>query len=72
LDLFNGPYSITKRCLYGKLVSEYAFEYSKSFFSKYKDSQKFFVAEFLEGHEGTGDAAKNLDEPMYQFLQELE
>jgi hypothetical protein len=28
--------------------------------------------EFLEGHEGTGDAINNFDEPMSKFLEWLE
>ena len=33
----SGHSSIGKRCLYGRLVSEYACDYAESFFKKYKD-----------------------------------
>ncbi|KAL4463269.1 hypothetical protein ABPG74_007270 [Tetrahymena malaccensis] len=69
--LFQGPYSITRRCLYGKTMAEYPLDYAKSFFKKYQDNQKFMHLEFSYGHEGTGEVINYLDDPLSTFLEEM-
>ncbi|KAL4482506.1 hypothetical protein ABPG72_001482 [Tetrahymena utriculariae] len=69
--LFQGPYSIVRRCLYGKTMAEYPLDYAKSFFKKYKDNQKFMHLEFSYGHEGTGEVINYLDDPLSRFLENM-
>jgi hypothetical protein len=66
-----GEFSVIRRCLYGKEVHEYVFEYAKDFWKKYKKNRKFSRLSFIEGHEITGEVIKYLDEPLYQFLNEF-
>jgi hypothetical protein len=63
-----GEYSVLRRCLYGKEVYEYLFEYAKDFWKKYKENRKFARLSFIEGHELTAEVIKYLDNPLYQFL----
>ena len=37
---FNGPFSIIKRCLYGKEVNDYVFDYGYQFLNVYKNEKK--------------------------------
>ena len=53
-----GEFSVLRRCLYGKEVSDYVFEYSKDYWEKYKNNRKFAKLSFIEGHEITGEAIK--------------
>jgi hypothetical protein len=66
-----GEFSVIRRCLYGKEVHEYVFEYAKDFWEKYKINRKFSRLSFIEGHEITGEVIKYLDEPLYKFLNEF-
>ena len=66
-----GEFSVLRRCLYGKEVHEYVFEYAKDFWEKYKINRKFSRLSFIEGHEITGEVIKYLDEPLYKFLNEF-
>ena len=50
-----GEFSVIRRCLYGKEVHEYVFEYAKDFWKKYKKNRKFSRLSFIEGHELTGE-----------------
>lgn len=63
-----GPYSVVKRCLYGKELNEYAFEYGRQFWDKYEDMDKVLYLDFIDGHEGTGEALKHLDANLAKFL----
>jgi hypothetical protein len=53
------------------MTSEYTLEYAKSFFTKYRDSSKFYIAEFSEAHEFSGDGARKLDKPYSKFLKTM-
>jgi hypothetical protein len=66
-----GEFSLLRRCLYGKEVHEYVFEYAKDFWKKYENNRKFARLSFIEGHEITGEVIKYLDEPLYHFLNEF-
>ncbi|KAL4482507.1 hypothetical protein ABPG72_001483 [Tetrahymena utriculariae] len=70
-SLTKGPYSLVRRCLYGKAMAEYPLEYAKNFWQKYKDSQKVFHLEFLYGHEGSGEVINHLDQYLSQFLNDM-
>jgi hypothetical protein len=50
-----GEFSVIRRCLYGKEVHEYVFEYAKDFWKKYKKNRKFSRLSFIEGHEISGE-----------------
>ncbi|KAL4463270.1 hypothetical protein ABPG74_007271 [Tetrahymena malaccensis] len=70
-SLTKGPYSLVRRCLYGKALAEYPLEYAKDFWSKYKDNQKVFHLEFLYGHEGSGEVINHLDQYLSKFLNDM-
>ena len=67
--LNRGPFSILRRCLYGKDTYEYVFEYAEQFWTAYKDQPKFFRMGFIDAHESTGEVVKYLDEPLTNFLK---
>ena len=68
-SIFKGPYSIKRRCLYGKDAGEYVLEYGKSFLEAYKDVPKFLRLALNDGHESTIEVIKYMDEPISQFLK---
>lgn len=69
---FKGPYSILKRCMWGKNSFEYSIEYARQFFSKYKDSNKFFRIGTSDSHETSAEMIKYNDEYITNLLEELE
>ncbi len=63
---------ITKlNCLYGKNQAEYLYDYGNQFWRKYKDNRKFLIIITNDGHEGTLEKLKYLDEIVYKFLNNL-
>ena len=56
-----GPFSVLKRCMYGRQVHEYVLEYITSFWEVYRDMPKVFSAHFSEAHESTGEVIANMD-----------
>ena len=71
-NFFQGPYSIGKHCLYGKIMAEYATDAALSFFRTYKDQPKVFSLQFVEGHEGSGDVIDYIDAPIANLLETLQ
>ncbi|KAJ2493682.1 hypothetical protein IWW37_000313 [Coemansia sp. RSA 2050] len=81
---FKGPYSITARCLYGHYVHDWAFDYLyqlRSELREYrakqlahqKDAQPYMIfATFLEGHEGTGEVLRTVDDSLAAFLESMQ
>ncbi|CDW91056.1 duf229 domain containing protein [Stylonychia lemnae] len=69
---FQGPYSSTRRCLYKRDSYEYPFEYSKEFFKAYPTENKMMMMTFMDMHEGTIEVIKYLDDPLANFLKEME
>jgi hypothetical protein len=69
---YMGPYSIKKRCLYGRNTFEYVLEYGEKFWETYIDERKFLRVAFQDAHEGTGEVAKYLDEELFTFLDKFE
>ena len=67
---YRGPFSIIRRCLYGKETYEYVFEYGKKFLETYKNyPRKYLRLAFIDAHEGTGEVVKRLDESFKNFLE---
>lgn len=66
---FKGPYSICARCLKGQQVHEHELEYLHSFRAAYPDRAKFSLAWFLEGHEGTTEVLRFLDDGLSRYLK---
>lgn len=71
-SIINGVNSINTRCIYGKTLLEHSLEYTKQFFEKYKDENKFFRLLTYEGHEGSGEAIKYNDEIYFDFFSKNE
>jgi hypothetical protein len=69
---YMGPYSIKKRCLYGRNTFEYVLEYGEKFWKTYLNERKFLRVGFQDAHEGTGEVARYLDEELSQFLERFE
>ncbi|XP_024376955.1 uncharacterized protein [Physcomitrium patens] len=65
---FKGPYSICARCLKGEQVHEHELRYLQSFRTAYPDTPKFSLAWFLEGHEGTTEVLRNLDDGLAAYV----
>ncbi len=64
-----GPYSIIRKCLYGKDTFEYEFEFGKKFLEKYKNyKRKFLRLAFSDAHESSGESIKYLDKPLSDFI----
>lgn len=70
--LMKGPFSIRRRCLSGKYVHTYAFDWMEKFHNTYKDQPKFIVADFNEGHESTGDVIAVVDDDLVAFLRKID
>lgn len=69
--VFNGPYSITRRCLYGQDVFDHVYEYGNQFWRTYKEEKKLLYLDFLIAHEGTGEVVKYMDDALFGFLNGL-
>ena len=69
--LLNGPYSLIRRCLYGKDIFEYQLEYAKQFWKAYPDNRKFFRLAINVGHESSFEVLKYFDGPFLKFLAEF-
>ena len=64
-----GPYSPRRRCLYGRDVFEYVFEYTKKFLEAYKNEKKIFKMGFNDAHESTGTVITYMDEYLKNFIE---
>jgi hypothetical protein len=65
------PNSHIKRCLYNKQVTAHLYEYGKQFWIKYKNNRKFLIIATMDGHEGTLETLKYIDNILYGFLNDL-
>ena len=61
----------TIRCLYNKLGSYYLYEYGKQFWLKYSKNRKLLIIASMDGHEGTLEILKYVDNIIYTFLNDL-
>ena len=66
-----GPYSVKKRCLYGKNTYEYVFEFGVKFWESYSDQAKYLLLAFQDAHEGTGEVTRYLDDYLNDFLLKM-
>ena len=66
---YMGPYSIRRRCLYGKDTFEYVLEYGQKFWETYLNEKKFLRLSFQDAHEGTLEVVKYLDKKLAEFLE---
>ena len=61
----------TTKCLYGKNNAEHLYEYGNQFWRKYKNNRKFLNIIINDGHEGTLEALKYVDDIIFNFLNNL-
>ena len=69
---YMGPYSIRRRCLYGRDTFEYILEYGKKFWAAYSKEHKFLRLSFQDAHEGTLEVVKYLDVKLAEFLEKFD
>ena len=67
-----GPYSMFRRCLYGKDTHAHVLDYGNKFWRTYQDMPKVLEVGFLDDHEPTNEVIQYLDVPLYNFLSGLE
>ena len=59
------------KCLYGKVNGYHLYEYGNQFWRKYKKSRKYLNIIINDGHEGTLEALKYIDDIIFNFLNNL-
>lgn len=69
---FKGPYSVLKKCMWGKQTIDHSIEYTRQFFEKYKDNNKFFRLGTSDSHETSAEVIRYVDESISKFFEELE
>ena len=69
LNLFQGPYSLFRRCLYGRDSFEYVLEFGEKFLDAYKNYPKLLKLGFNDAHEPTNEVLYYLDKPLKNFIQ---
>lgn len=69
---FAGPFSIVRRCINGKYVHDYIFDYISDIWNNYSPYGKIIHVSFQEGHEGTGEVLRTLSPSMEKFLKLME
>ena len=68
-DPSSGHYNTnTIKCLYGKRLGEHLYEYGNQFWRKYNDNRKYLAIVTNDGHEGTLEVLKYMDDIIYDFL----
>lgn len=71
-SMFKGPYSIFRKCLYGKDTFEYLLDFGDLFWNNYSEQKKFMQLSFMDAHEITLETIKYLDQPLLDFLEKNE
>ena len=66
-----GRNSFLKKCLYDEQTSKYMKDYFLDFCEKYKNERKYFSAIFTDGHEGTLEVVKYIDNDVHDLILEL-
>ena len=59
------------KCLYGKIYTQFLYEYSNQFWHKYKNNRKFLLIVTNDGHEGTLESLKYVDNIIFNFLNNI-
>ncbi|EFN55879.1 hypothetical protein CHLNCDRAFT_145486 [Chlorella variabilis] len=68
-QMFKGAFSILRRCLRGRHVHQYNFDYSRAFMEAYQGVAPWLlISSFHEGHEGTGEVLGTVDADLAAFL----
>ena len=67
-SITKGKSSVLRKCFYDHDSFEYEFEYILQFLEAYKDERKFFKISFADGHEGSLEVVKFIDDSLYKFL----
>ena len=62
---------LVKKCLYNKLTTSHLYEYGNQFWRKYKNNRRFLIIASNDGHEGTLEVLKYLDNTLFNFLNDL-
>ena len=70
-SIIRGKSSIFRKCLYGRDSFDYNFEYILQFLESYKDERKFFRITIADGHEGTTEVIKFVDQSFSTFLLKI-
>ena len=58
--------------MYGRDAYEYSLEYAEQFWEEYANEPKFFRLGFIDGHEGSLEVIKYLDEPLLNMIKKLD
>ncbi|EGC30482.1 hypothetical protein DICPUDRAFT_50727 [Dictyostelium purpureum] len=66
--VFDGPYSIRRRCLGEKHVHERIFDYINQYWDNYKDVGKIATATLMDAHEGTMEVIGIMDKQFQKFI----
>lgn len=66
-----GRNSFIRKCLYDEQTSKYLRTYFLDFCKKYKNERKYFSTVFTDGHEGTLEVVKYIDDDVHNLLLEL-
>ena len=69
--LLSSNICLVKKCLFGKDINEYTFEYLESFWEAYIDQNKMFLHESQEGHEPTGQVIGYFDDILFKYLSKF-
>ena len=67
-----GSFAMVRRCLYGRDTHNYVIDYGKKFWETYKKQPKVLEIGFMDGHEPSAELLQYLDDPIHNFLVELE
>ena len=59
------------RCLYNKLSTAHLYDYGDQFWRKYQNNRKFLAVMSNDGHEGTLEILKYVDDIIFNFLERL-
>ena len=62
---------LVKKCLYNKLTTSYLYEYGNQFWRKYQNNSRLLIITSNDGHEGTLEVLKYLDNTLFTFLNNL-
>ena len=70
-SVLKGRNSFLKKCLYDEQTSKYLRDYFLDFCKKYKNERKYFSTIFTDGHEGTLEVIKYIDDDVHDLILEL-
>lgn len=70
-QVFKGPFSEFRRCLYGDDSSRYNLDFVYDMWKKYPDMPKLSVVTLLDGHEFTGELPVYLDKHIPDFFEKM-